>query len=285
MLHPRHPITTRRLLLRPFTSGDLDAVHAYESLPDVARYLYWQPRDLDASRASLDAKITRTALHQEGDVIELAIILADSGEVIGSTLLIWTSREHRQGEIGYILHPHHHGRGYAGEAAREMLRLGFDQLGLHRVTGRLDARNAASAAVLRKLGMRQEAHLLDNEYVKGEWTSEIVYAVLEHEWAAQATVRHLALLTDWDAARQSGEYRVSTLGRTLEQEGFIHCSRDAAQLRDVHDTFYSGVTEPLAVLHIDPTGLDIRVEGGFPHLYGPLPVGAVIAVHPCPPAD
>ncbi|TMR88816.1 GNAT family N-acetyltransferase [Nonomuraea basaltis] len=184
MLKPHYPITTDRLRLRPFTPDDLDAVHAWESRPDVTRYLYWETRDRDTSRTLLDKKITRTALHDEGDALDLAITLRHTGTLIGSALLVWTSRQHRQGEIGYVLHPDHHGHGYAPEAAREMLRLGFADLGLHRITGRLDARNTASARVLEKLGMRHEATLIDNEIVKGEWSSEAVYAILETEWAA-----------------------------------------------------------------------------------------------------
>lgn len=183
MLQPRYPITTPRLLLRPFTADDLDAVNAYESRPDVTRYLYWEPRDRDTSRTFLDKKITRTALREEGDALDLAVTLRHTGHVIGSVLLIWTSKENRQGEIGYILNPDHHGHGYAPEAAREMLRLGFADLGLHRITGRLDARNTASARVLEKLRMRREATLIENEYVKGEWASEAVYAILDREWA------------------------------------------------------------------------------------------------------
>ena len=53
---------------------------------------------------------------------------------------------------------------------------------MHRVIGRLEARNAASARVLERLGMRQEAHMIENEYVKGEWQSEVVYALLDREW-------------------------------------------------------------------------------------------------------
>jgi RimJ/RimL family protein N-acetyltransferase len=65
-----------------------------------------------------------------------------------------------------------------------MLRLGFEELGLHRIMGRIDARNEPSARVLERLGMRREAHMLENEFVKGEWTDEVVYALLEHEWRA-----------------------------------------------------------------------------------------------------
>ncbi|WP_336206901.1 GNAT family N-acetyltransferase [Nonomuraea sp. LPB2021202275-12-8] len=182
MLKPHYPITTDRLLLRPFTPGDLDALHSYESRPDVARYLHWEARDLDAVRTFLDKKITRTALLDEGDALDLAITRLDTGDVIGNCVLIWTSQQLRQGEIGYILHPDHHGHGYAPEAARELLRLGFEDLGLHRMVGRLDGRNTASARVLEKLGMRREAHLVDNEIVKGEWASEMIYAMLETEW-------------------------------------------------------------------------------------------------------
>ncbi|MET7335738.1 DUF952 domain-containing protein [Nonomuraea sp. NPDC005650] len=95
-----------------------------------------------------------------------------------------------------------------------------------------------------------------------------------------ALIHHLALRADWDDARKAGEYRISTLGHTLEEIGFIHCSRDLAQLRGVHSAFYAHLTEPLLILDIDPTGLDIRLEDGFPHLYGPLPITAVTAVHP-----
>jgi glutathione S-transferase len=94
------------------------------------------------------------------------------------------------------------------------------------------------------------------------------------------TIHHLALAADWHTAEQAGEYRISTLGRTLEEEGFIHCSRDLAQLRDVHAAYYLHVTAPLLILDIDPTGLDVRTENGYPHLYGPLPVTAVTAVRP-----
>ena len=60
--------------------------------------------------------------------------------------------------------------------------MGFDELGLHRIEGRIDARNTPSARVLERLGMRREAHFVQNEFIKGEWTDEVVYAVLAAEW-------------------------------------------------------------------------------------------------------
>ncbi|GGK73841.1 hypothetical protein Sme01_33130 [Sphaerisporangium melleum] len=105
------------------------------------------------------------------------------------------------------------------------------------------------------------------------------------------TILHLALAGDWDAAIRAGEYRVSTLGRSLEEEGFIHACADPTQLRGVAGRFYADVTEPLVVLTIDEDrlGCEVRYELApdageeFPHIYGPLPVAAVTSVTPFSP--
>lgn len=185
MLTPEFPIRTDRLLLRLYTEDDLDDLYAIQSRADVARYLYWGARNRDEIRESLGKKIASNRLRAEGDDLTLAVVLPDTGTIIGDVLLVWTSREHRRGEIGYIFHPAHGGHGYATEASRVMLRLGFEGLGLHRIVGRLDGRNTASAGVLERLGMRREACLVENELVKGEWTDEVIYAILEDEWRAQ----------------------------------------------------------------------------------------------------
>lgn len=184
MLRPTYPIATRRLLLRPFTMDDLEALHAIQSRPDVTRYLMWGPRSLGEVRDVLAKRARTTTLEAEGETLVLAMGLPDSGALVGDVNLHWISFEHRQGEIGFVLHPDHHGQGLAGEAAAVMLRLGFEELGLHRIIGRCDGRNAASAKVMERLGMRREAHFRQNEIVKGEWTDELVYALLADEWPA-----------------------------------------------------------------------------------------------------
>jgi RimJ/RimL family protein N-acetyltransferase len=185
MLKPDYPLRTPRLILRPYTVDDFDALYDIQSRPDVTRYLLFGPRGPDEVRESLKQKIAATGLDYEGANLTLAVVLPETGTVIGDVLLFWRSQEHRQGEVGYIFHPDHAGQGYATEAARMMLRLGFDKFGLHRIIGRVDARNTASARVLERLGMRREAHFRQNEMVKDEWTDEIVYAMLEDEWRAR----------------------------------------------------------------------------------------------------
>ena len=93
---------------------------------------------------------------------------------------------------------------------------------------------------------------------------------------------HIALREDWDRARRAGEYRVSTIGRTLEEEGFIHSSF-AQQVPATAARFYAGVEAPLVLLVIDRARLGSAVviepapstDEVFPHVYGPVPVAAV----------
>lgn len=186
MLKPDYPIVTERLRLRPHSESDLDALCDIRSLPEVARYLCWDVQTLEQVRSVLAERLLQAAIAEEGDKLVLAMERLDTGALIGNVTLVWVSREHRQGETGFVLHPAHHGRGFAGEAAAVMLRLGFEVLGLHRIVGRCDGRNAASMRVMEKLGMRREAHFRQNEIVKGEWTDELVYAMLSAEWRPPA---------------------------------------------------------------------------------------------------
>jgi RimJ/RimL family protein N-acetyltransferase len=186
VLRPEYPITTDRLVLRPLDPAtDVDAVHAYQSREDVCRYIPYFPRTRDEVAQRLaDPERNTSTMNKEGDVISLAVVLRDTGQLVGDVILFWHSAEHKSGEIGYVLNPDHQGNGYVTEACRALLELAFDGLELHRVIARVDQRNAASANVLRRLGMRQEAVLVENEWFKGEWTTEIDFAILAAEWRA-----------------------------------------------------------------------------------------------------
>jgi RimJ/RimL family protein N-acetyltransferase len=190
VLRPEYPIETARLSLRPFRLEDLDDVYAYQSRPEVVRYLYWETRDRAEVQEYLEDKVGMTAVEEEGDGLVLGAVWREVGRLVGQVSLKWLSREHRQGEIGFIFNPDYQGRGLATEAAEVVLGLGFDGLGLHRIEGRCDGRNRASAGLMERLGMRREAHFVHNEVFKGEWGDELVYAMLDHEWEARrATLR------------------------------------------------------------------------------------------------
>jgi RimJ/RimL family protein N-acetyltransferase len=184
VLSPAYPLRTPRLSLRPWREHEVDRYHQLRGDPEVVRYLYDEP--LTRQQAADKLAGLRSQITAAGMWINLAVEVVDSGVVVGDVGLGWTSSSHRQAEIGYTFDARHRGHGYATEAAAAMVDLAFTGLGAHRVAGRLDARNRASARLLERLGMRRQAHLIENEFVKGEWVDEMIYAVLAREWAGAA---------------------------------------------------------------------------------------------------
>lgn len=182
VLSPAYPLRTARLDLRPHRRDDLDDLCAFHSDPDVVRYVPWPVRNREQTRIALDAKLTQGSITEPGQWLVLAIERRDTSTVIGEVLLKWASEVNRQGEIGFALHGAHHGQGFASEAARAVLGLGFSDLGLHRIIAVCVAANVDSARLLRRLGMQQEAHLRDNVFFKGEWVDQLVFALLDNEW-------------------------------------------------------------------------------------------------------
>ena len=180
-MQPSHPIETKRLVLRPLRADDADALYAYRSREDVCRYLLHPPQTYDDVKTFISTH-SHTELTEVDQGLTFAVIERETETLVGDVVLIWRSKEHRGAEVGYAFNPDHSGHGYATEASAAMLRLGFDEFGFHRIIGRLDARNTPSARVLERLGMRREAHLVENEFFKGEWTDEVIYATLAHEW-------------------------------------------------------------------------------------------------------
>lgn len=180
------PVETKRLVLRLFREIDLDAVHAFQSDPDVVRYLYWDVRTRDESRAWLQERMAADRLEKDGDALAFAVERREDGRVVGSVNAWWRSVEHKQGEIGFVFAKEAQGQGYATEGATALLDLIFPLLDLHRVYGSTDGRNDASAALMQRLGMRQEAHLRENERFKGEWGDDRIFAILRHEWEGRA---------------------------------------------------------------------------------------------------
>jgi RimJ/RimL family protein N-acetyltransferase len=183
-LRPQYPLCTERLLMRPLTAYDADALLAYRGRADVCRYVPFEPMTREVINERLSSQWARTELTDEGQALTLGVVVAETGGLIGDVVLFWHSRLHAGGELGYVVNPDFGGRGFATEAARAVLRLGFEELGLHRVVARVDERNHSSVRLARRLGMRQEARLVHNEFFKGEWSTELDFAMLSEEWSA-----------------------------------------------------------------------------------------------------
>lgn len=174
------PLRTERLLLRLMTVADVDAIHAYQSREDVCRYLPFEPRSRDEVAAKVAQYAGATTLAADGDYWQLAV--ERGGGVIGDVYFSLKSVQNSTGVIGWTLHPDHQGQGYMSEAARAVLRIAFEEIGLHRVMAELDPRNNASIALCKRLGMREEAYFVEDLWFKGEWADTGVYAILAREW-------------------------------------------------------------------------------------------------------
>lgn len=182
------PVRTERLLLRPPVASDADDLHALQSDPEVVRYQLFEPRSREVVLERLPELAAATRLEKEGDFIQPAMELAtpDGPVVIGTMYLVLKSIENETAEIGWALRREYQGRGFAYEAALALLGVAFDVMGVHRVTAELDPRNDASVALCLRLGMRREAHFVEDMMFKGDWADTGVYAMLAREWAQRS---------------------------------------------------------------------------------------------------
>ncbi|WP_420403162.1 GNAT family N-acetyltransferase [Nisaea sp.] len=180
------PVMTERLRLRAYRNDDLENIFRLRSNPGVVALLYGDPMTRSEATEALALYMTPPVLEADGDELRIAVERRADGAYVGNLKLQLLSRAHLQGEIGYVLDPRHQGRGYALEAARKALELGFAHFGMHRISAHCDVRNIASWKLMEKLGMRREAHYREKEFFKGAWAEDFVYAILRREWASRA---------------------------------------------------------------------------------------------------
>ena len=183
-VEPQLPLRTERLVLRHPVPEDAEALFAYYSDPEVARYLPTPPLDRRQSEAEIRRRISRHAGEGRGPVLSLVIEL--DGRMVGELILMLNTPSRSQAEAGWVLDPRAAGRGVATEAARALIDLTFDHYAVHRVTAVLDARNHRSAALCERLGMRLEARKRRDHWSKGEWTDSLEYAVLADDWPGRS---------------------------------------------------------------------------------------------------
>jgi RimJ/RimL family protein N-acetyltransferase len=172
--------STARLDVRRFTVADIAGFTAYRADPAVARYQSWDDFT-HAQGEALVESMRHLELGTPGEWFQLALEDRARGVLVGDLACKVNALEPREMEIGFTLARDEQGRGYATEAVVALLDHAFTTMHLHRVVAVTDARNTAAAALLTRLGMRQEAHFVDNVFFKGAWGSELLFAKLARE--------------------------------------------------------------------------------------------------------
>ena len=167
-------LETKRLILRPLTSDDFEAVHSWASNPENTRLMKWGPNTPDQTRDFL-TKV------QPGK--DFAAVLKTSNAVIGSCG-IYPNSANDTGELGWILHKDYWKEGYGTEFGGELIRYGFEDLKLRRIFAECAAINYGSSRVMERNGMRREALYVKAFWarVDKEWIDAAGYAILAEEY-------------------------------------------------------------------------------------------------------
>ena len=167
-------IRTERLVLRRFRPGDAPALARYRSRPDVARFQSWDAPVTAERAAALVDEFARGDPRQPG-WFQYAIT---AGGVLVGDLGVRLADDLRRAEVGITLDPDHQRRGYATEALLAVLARLFDEQGVHKVCAECDARNDASATLLRRVGFVDEGRRRAYTWTKGEWTDDLLFGLL-----------------------------------------------------------------------------------------------------------
>jgi [ribosomal protein S5]-alanine N-acetyltransferase len=155
-----------RLILRNFTLDDFDAVHKYASDPEVSKYEPWGPNSEQETQEYLE-RLIKSEEQSPRRGYELAVILKDSGELIGSGRIGPDKHLINQISIGYTINPKYQGQGYATELTCKLIEVGFSELKAKLVFATCDVLNKPSKRVMEKAGMTQVDLIKDHMEIKG----------------------------------------------------------------------------------------------------------------------
>ncbi|WP_082114022.1 GNAT family N-acetyltransferase [Kiloniella litopenaei] len=171
------PLETPRLRIRQYRDSDLEPTRRMSQDAGLRK---WLPSGVYSDQEHADyVRVSGTA-----DAKDFVVEDKVTGCVVGEmTFHLWFVE--KTWEIGWLILPEFQGRGYASEAARALIKVGFEELGLHRIIATAQPQNPASCRVMEKIGMRREGEFLQCiPRPDGTWWDEVLYAILASEYQA-----------------------------------------------------------------------------------------------------
>ncbi len=172
---------TDRLVIRPMKMFDAFDMYSYAHLPQTSKFLTWSPHtDIEYTKNYLAFIIAK---YKAGEFYDFAVTLkSEDGKMIGTCGFSRIDFSNNIGEIGYVIAPDYRGNGYAAEAAKEIIKFGFAELGLNRIEAKYIVENNASRAVMEKCGLRFEGIARHGMLVKGEYRDIGICSLLKSEY-------------------------------------------------------------------------------------------------------
>lgn len=182
-MYPVH-LTGERLAIREFASTDVDAVHAIIGDDTVTRWLSFDSRTREQAESMINGVLERAIVEARTEYY-LAVTLLTTEELIGFVRLGFNGVE--AAKLGYAIHADHWGHGYAMEATRLTIRLGFQHLALHRISAAIGPDNMPSIGVVERLAFTLEGRIRHHVFTNGAWRDSLLYSMLVHEYVADAS--------------------------------------------------------------------------------------------------
>jgi ribosomal-protein-alanine N-acetyltransferase len=180
-----------RIRLRQLSEDDTGDMHAVYS--DEVTMAYWSntpAKTLEETRQLVKRDVEAA---KNGRALFWAIEMKETGAVIGKCTLWRYDENNQRAEVGYILNRQYWRMGLMNEALEAMIDYAFSGLGLHRLEADTDTNNAASLALLEKLGFQREGYFRERWYVNGQRQDSVMLGLLEQDWAGRALTRHASL--------------------------------------------------------------------------------------------
>jgi len=177
-------LRSERVILREMQEKDWIDVHKYASQEKVCQYQPWGPNSEEESEGFVK-QVLVDAKKEPRSRFVFAIILKESGEMIGAGEFNIRDYTNRAGEIAYIVNPKFWGKGFATEVTKLLIAYGINDLNLHRIFATCDPRNIGSLRVLEKVGMIKEGRIREDLWIKDGWRDSLLYSILEQEWVGK----------------------------------------------------------------------------------------------------
>lgn len=168
-------LETERLILRPVTLADAEAMFAYVSDEENTRWNFPANKTLEETKAAIKNIYLKTPLGRYG------MVLKSTNAFIGTIDLMNFSDE-KMAELGYIINKKYWNQGLATEASQKLIALCFEKLGLEEVHGYCALNNPASAYVLEKLGMTELEHIPNDKILNGQSITSQHFVITKTKW-------------------------------------------------------------------------------------------------------
>jgi RimJ/RimL family protein N-acetyltransferase len=173
-------LITERLKLRPIEQKDSEAIFKYRSDSITNKYQGWIPETINDVNDFI-SKVSPT-IDVFDSWFQFAIIENVTKKIIGDVGIHFIDCDNKQAEIGCTLDKSQHGKGFATEVMKATIDYLFNKLNKHRIIASLDPQNTKSIELVERVGFRKEGHFRESIFVNGEWSDDLVYAILEQEW-------------------------------------------------------------------------------------------------------